>query len=123
MEERDKNLKDTYHINFLDRPLNNQEEPYEWQLENPEFIQQPPNEEDETESILENEYNSPQRPYFGQIAQQTLTFPTGGSSTLNKINKRKISSLRMYQYHPLNVSLVSFFYYFTFISEGSDFLP
>ncbi|MBW0509617.1 hypothetical protein O181_049332 [Austropuccinia psidii MF-1] len=29
MEERDKNLKDTYHINFLDRLLNNQEEPYE----------------------------------------------------------------------------------------------
>ncbi|MBW0588313.1 hypothetical protein O181_128028 [Austropuccinia psidii MF-1] len=28
MEERDKNLKDIYHINFLDRPLNNQEEPY-----------------------------------------------------------------------------------------------
>ncbi|MBW0540759.1 hypothetical protein O181_080474 [Austropuccinia psidii MF-1] len=35
MEERDKNLKETYHINFLDRPLNNQEEPYEWELENP----------------------------------------------------------------------------------------
>ncbi|MBW0580527.1 hypothetical protein O181_120242, partial [Austropuccinia psidii MF-1] len=64
MEERDKNLKDTYHINFLDRPLNNQEEPYEWQLENPEFIQQPPNEEDETESILENEYNYIYLPYI-----------------------------------------------------------
>ncbi|MBW0521006.1 hypothetical protein O181_060721 [Austropuccinia psidii MF-1] len=55
MEEREKNLKDTYHINFLDRPLNNQEEPYEWK--NPEFIQKPPKEEEETESILENEYN------------------------------------------------------------------
>ncbi|MBW0483187.1 hypothetical protein O181_022902 [Austropuccinia psidii MF-1] len=49
MEERDKNLEETYHRNFLDRPLNNQEEPYEWQLENPEFIQQPPNEDEETE--------------------------------------------------------------------------
>ncbi|MBW0568251.1 hypothetical protein O181_107966 [Austropuccinia psidii MF-1] len=29
MEEKDKNLKETYHINFLDRPLNSQEEPYE----------------------------------------------------------------------------------------------
>ncbi|MBW0572117.1 hypothetical protein O181_111832 [Austropuccinia psidii MF-1] len=28
MEERDKNLKETYHINFLDRLLNNQEETY-----------------------------------------------------------------------------------------------
>ncbi|MBW0563615.1 hypothetical protein O181_103330 [Austropuccinia psidii MF-1] len=54
MKERDKKLKDTYHINFLDRPLNNQEESYEWQLENPEFIQKTTNEEDETESILEN---------------------------------------------------------------------
>ncbi|MBW0541733.1 hypothetical protein O181_081448 [Austropuccinia psidii MF-1] len=34
MEERDKNLKETYHINFLDRPLNNQET-YEWKVENP----------------------------------------------------------------------------------------
>ncbi|MBW0533452.1 hypothetical protein O181_073167 [Austropuccinia psidii MF-1] len=49
LEERDKNSKETYHISFLDRPLNNQEEPYEWQLENPEFIQQPPNEDEETE--------------------------------------------------------------------------
>ncbi|MBW0580996.1 hypothetical protein O181_120711 [Austropuccinia psidii MF-1] len=31
MEERDKSLKETYHIKVLDRPLNNQEEPYEWQ--------------------------------------------------------------------------------------------
>ncbi|MBW0567827.1 hypothetical protein O181_107542 [Austropuccinia psidii MF-1] len=77
MEERDKNLKDTYHISFLDRPLNNQE-PYEWQLENPEFIQQPPNEEDETESILENEYNYIYLPYitfediYGDEAQERL---------------------------------------------------
>ncbi|MBW0540288.1 hypothetical protein O181_080003 [Austropuccinia psidii MF-1] len=49
MEERKENSKETYHINFLDRPLNSQEEPYEWQLENPEFIQKPPNEEEETE--------------------------------------------------------------------------
>ncbi|MBW0562746.1 hypothetical protein O181_102461 [Austropuccinia psidii MF-1] len=49
MEERDKHFKETYHINFLDRPLNNQKEPYEWQLENPEFIQQPANEDEETE--------------------------------------------------------------------------
>ncbi|MBW0479187.1 hypothetical protein O181_018902 [Austropuccinia psidii MF-1] len=28
IEERDKNLKETYHIDFLDRTLNNQEEPY-----------------------------------------------------------------------------------------------
>ncbi|MBW0522058.1 hypothetical protein O181_061773 [Austropuccinia psidii MF-1] len=28
MEEGDKNLKKTYHINFLDRPLNSQEEPH-----------------------------------------------------------------------------------------------
>ncbi|MBW0537079.1 hypothetical protein O181_076794 [Austropuccinia psidii MF-1] len=55
LEERDKNSKETYHINFLERPLSNQEEPYEWQLENPQFIQKPLNEEDETESILENE--------------------------------------------------------------------
>ncbi|MBW0510796.1 hypothetical protein O181_050511 [Austropuccinia psidii MF-1] len=78
MEERDKNSKDTYHINFLDRPLSNQEEPYEWQLENPEFIQQPPNEEDETESILENEYNYIYLPYitfediYGDEAQEIL---------------------------------------------------
>ncbi|MBW0590082.1 hypothetical protein O181_129797 [Austropuccinia psidii MF-1] len=78
MEENVKNLKDTYHINFLDRPLNNQEEPYEWQLENPEFIQQPPNEEDETESILENEYNYIYLPYitfediYGDEAQEIL---------------------------------------------------
>ncbi|MBW0583452.1 hypothetical protein O181_123167 [Austropuccinia psidii MF-1] len=57
MEERDKHLKETYHINFLDRPLNKQEEPYEWQLENPELIQQPPNQDEESESNLENEYN------------------------------------------------------------------
>ncbi|MBW0509619.1 hypothetical protein O181_049334 [Austropuccinia psidii MF-1] len=43
MEDRDKTLKETYHISFLDRPLNSQEEPYEWQLETPELIQQPPN--------------------------------------------------------------------------------
>ncbi|MBW0478376.1 hypothetical protein O181_018091 [Austropuccinia psidii MF-1] len=49
MEEGDKHLKETYHINFLDRPLNNQEEPYEWKVENPEFIQKPSNEEEETE--------------------------------------------------------------------------
>ncbi|MBW0566038.1 hypothetical protein O181_105753 [Austropuccinia psidii MF-1] len=35
MEERDKNLNKTYHIDFLDRPLKNQEEYYEWQPENP----------------------------------------------------------------------------------------
>ncbi|MBW0590474.1 hypothetical protein O181_130189 [Austropuccinia psidii MF-1] len=35
MEERDKNSKETYHISFLNRPLNSQEGPYEWQLENP----------------------------------------------------------------------------------------
>ncbi|MBW0495909.1 hypothetical protein O181_035624 [Austropuccinia psidii MF-1] len=51
MEEGDKKVKDTYHINFVDRALNNQEEPYEWQLEKPEFIQQTTNEEDEKESI------------------------------------------------------------------------
>ncbi|MBW0551706.1 hypothetical protein O181_091421 [Austropuccinia psidii MF-1] len=28
MEERDRNSKETYHINFFDRLLNNQEEPY-----------------------------------------------------------------------------------------------
>ncbi|MBW0554628.1 hypothetical protein O181_094343 [Austropuccinia psidii MF-1] len=78
MDERDKNLKDTYHINFLDRPLNNQEEPYEWKLENPRFIQQPPNEDDETESNLENEYNSLYLPYitfedlYGDEAQEIL---------------------------------------------------
>ncbi|MBW0474714.1 hypothetical protein O181_014429 [Austropuccinia psidii MF-1] len=49
MEERDKNSKETYHINLLDRQLNKQEEPYKWQLENPEFIPQPPNEDEETE--------------------------------------------------------------------------
>ncbi|MBW0560477.1 hypothetical protein O181_100192 [Austropuccinia psidii MF-1] len=64
MEERDKNSRETYHISFLDRPLNSQEEPCEWQLENPEFIQKPPNEEDETESILENEYNYIYMPYI-----------------------------------------------------------
>ncbi|MBW0549259.1 hypothetical protein O181_088974 [Austropuccinia psidii MF-1] len=51
MEERDKKVKDTYHINFLGRPLNSQEEPYEWQLEKPEFIWQTTNEEDETETV------------------------------------------------------------------------
>ncbi|MBW0570224.1 hypothetical protein O181_109939 [Austropuccinia psidii MF-1] len=55
MEERDKSLKEAYHINFLDRPFNNQVEPYEWKLENPEFIKQPPNEDEETESNLEIE--------------------------------------------------------------------
>ncbi|MBW0558018.1 hypothetical protein O181_097733 [Austropuccinia psidii MF-1] len=61
VEESDKNLKETYHISFLERPLNNQE-PYEWK--NPEFIQQPPNEEEETESNLENEYNYLYLPYI-----------------------------------------------------------
>ncbi|MBW0473577.1 hypothetical protein O181_013292 [Austropuccinia psidii MF-1] len=56
MEEREKNLQETYHIKFLDRPLNSQE-PYEWKLENPKFIQQPPNEDEERESDLKNEYN------------------------------------------------------------------
>ncbi|MBW0517449.1 hypothetical protein O181_057164 [Austropuccinia psidii MF-1] len=51
MEERDKNLKDTYHISFFERPFKSQEEPYKYQLEHPELIQQPPNEDDETESI------------------------------------------------------------------------
>ncbi|MBW0587526.1 hypothetical protein O181_127241 [Austropuccinia psidii MF-1] len=64
MEEREKNSKDTYHINFLDRPLNNQEELYEWQLENPEFMQQPLNEDDETDSILETEYSYIYLPYI-----------------------------------------------------------
>ncbi|MBW0481662.1 hypothetical protein O181_021377 [Austropuccinia psidii MF-1] len=78
MEERDKQLKDTYHISLLDRPLNNQEEPYEWQLENPEFIQQTTNEEEETESILEDEYNYIYLPYvtseeiYGDEAQEGL---------------------------------------------------
>ncbi|MBW0529452.1 hypothetical protein O181_069167 [Austropuccinia psidii MF-1] len=78
MEERDKKVKDTYHISFLDRPLNNQEEPHEWQLENPELIQQTTNEEDETESILENEYNYIYMPYttsediYGDEAQESL---------------------------------------------------
>ncbi|MBW0492694.1 hypothetical protein O181_032409 [Austropuccinia psidii MF-1] len=78
MEERDKNLKETYHINFLDRPLNSQEEPYEWQLENPEFIQKPPTEYAETESTLENEYNYLYWPYitfedlYGDEAQDIL---------------------------------------------------
>ncbi|MBW0540068.1 hypothetical protein O181_079783 [Austropuccinia psidii MF-1] len=52
MEERDKNSKETYHINFLERPLKMQEQPYEWQLENPELLQKPPNDNVETESIL-----------------------------------------------------------------------
>ncbi|MBW0522957.1 hypothetical protein O181_062672 [Austropuccinia psidii MF-1] len=78
MEERDKNSKETYHINFLDRPLNSQEEPYEWHLENPEFIQKPPNKDDETESILENEYNYIYLPcitfedIYGDEAQESL---------------------------------------------------
>ncbi|MBW0521101.1 hypothetical protein O181_060816, partial [Austropuccinia psidii MF-1] len=78
IEERGKNLKETYHINFLDRPLNNQEEPYEWQLENPKFIQQPPNEDEETKSNLENEYNYLCLPYitfediYGDEAQESL---------------------------------------------------
>ncbi|MBW0488250.1 hypothetical protein O181_027965 [Austropuccinia psidii MF-1] len=77
MEERDKKVKNTYHINFLDRPLNSQEEPYEWELENPEFIQKTTNEEDETESILENEYNYIYPPYitiediYGDEAQES----------------------------------------------------
>ncbi|MBW0545416.1 hypothetical protein O181_085131 [Austropuccinia psidii MF-1] len=78
MEERDKKLKETYHINFLDRPLNNQEEPYEWQLENPEFIQQTTNEEDETESILVNEHSYIDLPYitfediYGDESEESL---------------------------------------------------
>ncbi|MBW0534162.1 hypothetical protein O181_073877 [Austropuccinia psidii MF-1] len=78
MGERDKHLKEKYHINFLDRPLNNQEEPYEWQQENPEFIQQTTNDEDETESILENEYNYIYLPYitfediYGDEAEESL---------------------------------------------------
>ncbi|MBW0530370.1 hypothetical protein O181_070085 [Austropuccinia psidii MF-1] len=78
MEERDKNLKEKYYINFLDRTLNNQEEPYEWQLENPEFIQKTTNEEDETESNLENEFNYLYLPYitfediYGDKAQESL---------------------------------------------------
>ncbi|MBW0532909.1 hypothetical protein O181_072624 [Austropuccinia psidii MF-1] len=55
MEERDKNLKETYHINLLDRPLNKQEQPYEWKVESPEFIWKPPNKYEETESNMENE--------------------------------------------------------------------
>ncbi|MBW0534857.1 hypothetical protein O181_074572 [Austropuccinia psidii MF-1] len=46
MEEREKHPKATYNINFIYRPLNNQEEAYEWKLEIPEFIQKTPNEED-----------------------------------------------------------------------------
>ncbi|MBW0540182.1 hypothetical protein O181_079897 [Austropuccinia psidii MF-1] len=57
MGERDKSLKGTYCINFLGRPVSNQEEPYEWQWKNHEFIQQPPNEDEERESNLENEYS------------------------------------------------------------------
>ncbi|MBW0570574.1 hypothetical protein O181_110289 [Austropuccinia psidii MF-1] len=78
MEERDKKVKYTYHIKFLDRPLNNQEEPYEWQLENAEFIQQTTNEEDEIESILENEYKYIYLRYitfddmYGDEAQESL---------------------------------------------------
>ncbi|MBW0507937.1 hypothetical protein O181_047652 [Austropuccinia psidii MF-1] len=78
MEERDKNLKEAYHIDFLDRPLNNQEEPYEWQPENPELIQQTTNEKDETESILEIKYNYIYLPYitfediYGDEAQEGL---------------------------------------------------
>ncbi|MBW0584697.1 hypothetical protein O181_124412 [Austropuccinia psidii MF-1] len=78
MEVRGKNLKETYHINFLDRPLNNKEEPHEWQLETPEFIQQPPNEDEETESNLENEYIYLYLPYitfediYGDEAQESL---------------------------------------------------
>ncbi|MBW0592104.1 hypothetical protein O181_131819 [Austropuccinia psidii MF-1] len=78
MEGRDKNLKEKYHTNFLDRLLNNQEEPYEWQLENPEFIQKPDNENEETKSNLENEYNYLYLPYitfediYGDEAQENL---------------------------------------------------
>ncbi|MBW0554570.1 hypothetical protein O181_094285 [Austropuccinia psidii MF-1] len=78
MEEREKNLKETYHKNFLYRQLNNQEEPYEWQLDSPEFIQKPPNEDEETESNVENEYNYLYLPYntfeeiYGDEAQERL---------------------------------------------------
>ncbi|MBW0475946.1 hypothetical protein O181_015661 [Austropuccinia psidii MF-1] len=78
MEERDKHLKETYHISFLDRPLNNQEEPYEWKPENPEFFQKPANEDEETESILESQYNYLYLPYiifediYGHESQEIL---------------------------------------------------
>ncbi|MBW0513505.1 hypothetical protein O181_053220 [Austropuccinia psidii MF-1] len=49
MEERDKTSKETYDINFLEIPFNNQE-PYQWQLESLKLIEKPPNEEEETES-------------------------------------------------------------------------
>ncbi|MBW0560346.1 hypothetical protein O181_100061, partial [Austropuccinia psidii MF-1] len=61
--ERINKSKNTIHINFLDRPSNNQE-PYEWKLEILESIQQPPKEDEETESILENEYNYLSLPYI-----------------------------------------------------------
>ncbi|MBW0528394.1 hypothetical protein O181_068109 [Austropuccinia psidii MF-1] len=58
--------------------LKSQEEPYEWQLENPDLIQQPPNEDDETESNLENDNNYLCLPYmnfedlYGDEAQDML---------------------------------------------------
>ncbi|MBW0542937.1 hypothetical protein O181_082652 [Austropuccinia psidii MF-1] len=78
LEERYKHFKETCHIKFLDRPLNNQEEHFEWQLENPELIKQPPNEDEETESNLENEYNYLYLPYitfeeiYGDEAQEII---------------------------------------------------
>ncbi|MBW0560266.1 hypothetical protein O181_099981 [Austropuccinia psidii MF-1] len=78
MEERDKDLKAKYHINLLDRQFNNQEEPHGWQLENPELIQKPPNEDEETKSNLENEYNYLYLPYitfeeiYGDEAQEII---------------------------------------------------
>ncbi|MBW0524735.1 hypothetical protein O181_064450 [Austropuccinia psidii MF-1] len=78
IEERDKKLQDTHHISFLDRTLNNKEEPDEWQLESPTLIQKPPNKDDETKYILENEYNYFYLPYitfekiFGDEAQGIL---------------------------------------------------
>ncbi|MBW0580839.1 hypothetical protein O181_120554 [Austropuccinia psidii MF-1] len=35
MEEKDKHLKETYYIRFLESPLNHQEEPYGWKLAKP----------------------------------------------------------------------------------------
>ncbi|MBW0490368.1 hypothetical protein O181_030083 [Austropuccinia psidii MF-1] len=60
------------------RPLRNKEQPYEWQLENCEVIQKPPNEDYETELISENEYIYLRFPYItledlhGDEAKQIL---------------------------------------------------
>ncbi|MBW0474220.1 hypothetical protein O181_013935 [Austropuccinia psidii MF-1] len=76
MEERYNTPKETYHINLLVRPLNNQGQPYEWQLENPELIQKSPNEEEEPESNTENQYSYIYLPYitfediYGDEAQE-----------------------------------------------------